>query len=362
MQFEDTTKFQVRTSWRSLEVLRQNFETARASIRIAALQYDQAIEQANAPASAASTSSRGGSSQGLNRIQALSSVLSAQNSLISIFVDYETARLNIYRDMGLMEIDSRGLWCDPFYQRQVPGFEESGAGTGSRPLANAVPPAPADNDPNGPSLLPADPEAEAWPELSDPAPLDPAMPGGPLVPSAPGGPAAPRGPSTPGGPAAPGLLPSANRMVPRAVPAAGTTGRQPVAGASLAVFAETAGKENENLPKKSAKADEMNAVTGNNSAKLTSDANLPGPLAGRAGFEPERPSSRIAPTPDISARLTAASTSRPQEVGPLHVPASQPSTSPFEESPLQLSRRHARQSLAEGANGRRSVIAVGRCG
>ena len=31
------------------------------------------------------------------------------------WVTYEANRLNIFRDMGIMEIDPRGVWTDPFY-------------------------------------------------------------------------------------------------------------------------------------------------------------------------------------------------------------------------------------------------------
>ena len=106
MELEDNVKLQIRTSWRNLNVLKQNFETARQAIRIAARQYDNAVELTSA----------GGQNQGLNLLNALNSVLSAQNNLISIWVSYERSRLEFYRDMGLMQIDPQGIWVDPFYQ------------------------------------------------------------------------------------------------------------------------------------------------------------------------------------------------------------------------------------------------------
>ena len=33
--------------------------------------------------------------------------------MIEAWVDYETARLNLYRDMGMMEIDEEGHWVEP---------------------------------------------------------------------------------------------------------------------------------------------------------------------------------------------------------------------------------------------------------
>ncbi|WP_417396984.1 TolC family protein [Gimesia chilikensis] len=112
MEAQDNIKFDIRRSWRQLNVLRQNFETSRVQIRLAALQYDSAVEATSDPAQA-------GRNQGLNLLNALSSVLEAQNSLISNWVNYEQNRLNIYRDMGIMEIDANGIWEDDFYQHRA---------------------------------------------------------------------------------------------------------------------------------------------------------------------------------------------------------------------------------------------------
>lgn len=113
MLSEDSVKYSVRQAWRQLEVLKQNFEVTRFAVRVAAQQYDNAVEQASNPNQQAG---RSAGQSGLNVINALNSVLQAQNDLIGIWVQYESARLNIYRDMGIMEIDARGLWVDPFYQ------------------------------------------------------------------------------------------------------------------------------------------------------------------------------------------------------------------------------------------------------
>ncbi|QDT93249.1 TolC family protein [Gimesia algae] len=112
MEAQDDVTFDIRQSWRQLNVLRQNFETSRVQIRLAALQYDSAVEATSDPAQA-------GRNQGLNLLNALSSVLEAQNSLISNWVNYEQNRLNIYRDMGIMEIDENGIWKDDFYQHRA---------------------------------------------------------------------------------------------------------------------------------------------------------------------------------------------------------------------------------------------------
>jgi len=122
MLLEDQVKLDVRSEWRQIQVLRQNIETARQNLRIAAVQLDSAIETFNAPGSAARTGGSGGSAsgnQGLNLLNALQSVLNAQNDLIRIWVQYEQNRINIHRDMDIMQVDERGVWIDPVYQNMM---------------------------------------------------------------------------------------------------------------------------------------------------------------------------------------------------------------------------------------------------
>jgi len=125
MLAEDEVKQEIRNAWRQLFVLRQNLETSRRAVRIAALQYDAAVDQSNAPPDsrsvqgASSGKSSGSGLAGNNLLNALNAILTAQNNLVSTYVNYERNRLNIYRDMGIMEIGEDGMWVDPFYRSQV---------------------------------------------------------------------------------------------------------------------------------------------------------------------------------------------------------------------------------------------------
>ncbi|MEZ6126974.1 MAG: TolC family protein [Planctomycetaceae bacterium] len=124
MRQEDLVKQDIRESWRQLLVSQQRLEIDRQTVRVAALQYDNAaLQAANATTSGAVGGGGGGGNNNLNLLNALNSVLNAQNSLVTDWMTYETNRLNIYRDMGIMQIDQAGLWDDPFYQRA--GLTES---------------------------------------------------------------------------------------------------------------------------------------------------------------------------------------------------------------------------------------------
>ncbi|GAB5443528.1 MAG: hypothetical protein Fues2KO_38770 [Fuerstiella sp.] len=109
MLLEDRVKQEIRESWRQLMVSEERLEIDRQTVRNAALQYDSATLQ----------STGAGQNNSLNLLRALESVQGAQDSLVRDWITYETNRLNIFRDMGIMEIDSDGVWADDFYQQEV---------------------------------------------------------------------------------------------------------------------------------------------------------------------------------------------------------------------------------------------------
>jgi outer membrane protein TolC len=107
MEAEDRIKQAIRVSWRQIQVQEYRLEIDRTTVRNAAFQYHSASLQA------AGTQQ----TNALSLVNALDSVLQAQNSLVADWITYETNRLNIFRDMGIMQIDPRGVWTDPFYQQ-----------------------------------------------------------------------------------------------------------------------------------------------------------------------------------------------------------------------------------------------------
>ena len=141
MLLEDQVKYDIRTSWRQLRVNAQNFETARKALRQAALQLD--INVANNLNPKLQVAGQGGTTNlgitGLNVLNAVSAVLAAQNNLILFWTSYERNRINIYRDMDIMEIDERGIWVDPIYQN----LDRSDPPSNSKESAHDIPPQPA---------------------------------------------------------------------------------------------------------------------------------------------------------------------------------------------------------------------------
>ena len=105
MAAEDRIKQDIRGNWRQLQVQEYRLEIDRTTVRNAALQYDAASLQASA----------GAQQNALSLLNALNSVLTAQNSLVADWITYETNRLNIFQNMGIMQLDPRGVWDDPYY-------------------------------------------------------------------------------------------------------------------------------------------------------------------------------------------------------------------------------------------------------
>jgi hypothetical protein len=114
---EDSVKNEVRRNWRQLAVQKRNLDTSRLALRLAAKQYESAVDESTAPAPVGGgAGTRSGGLQGTNLINAINSIIRAQNSLIGFWVQYEQNRLGIYRDMGMMEIGPDGIWNDPVYR------------------------------------------------------------------------------------------------------------------------------------------------------------------------------------------------------------------------------------------------------
>jgi hypothetical protein len=148
MLLEDQVKYDIRTSWRQLQVNRQNLETSRKNLRQAALQFDINVANnlnprpqgggAGGAAGGQAGTTNLGNASGLNINNALGALVRAQNALIQYWTSYERNRINIYRDMDIMQIDERGLWIDPVYQNlggRGPTFSDE--------PANVTPPEPS---------------------------------------------------------------------------------------------------------------------------------------------------------------------------------------------------------------------------
>lgn len=151
MAAEDAVKRSIRGSWRQLIVARQRLEIDRQTVRNAALQYDNVATDLS-------------QNNNLSLLNALDDVLDAQNSLVSDWITYETNRLNIFRDMGIMDINQDGIWTDDFYLQESPS--EFGAPQAVGGLTDN--PAEDMNSPDVPPNIPPEPQLLELPQLGTP--------------------------------------------------------------------------------------------------------------------------------------------------------------------------------------------------
>ena len=119
----------LRLDVRQLNLSRAQFEIGREQLVTAARRVEEAeSEQRNKRTLESSNT--------IILLQALQSLVDAKNSLIGRWVDYQTARMTIYRDLDLMDIDSRGVWLNE--------RDDIFRGPSPAPPAFAEPPPPLD--------------------------------------------------------------------------------------------------------------------------------------------------------------------------------------------------------------------------
>ena len=112
-QFEDAIWQTLRAEIRQLMRDRLSFEYGRKSVGIAADQIELNADARDLRESNPRTGTGGIGNEARNTIQALRALLSAQNGLLDIYVNYETVRRNLDLDLGTMELTPEGLWIDP---------------------------------------------------------------------------------------------------------------------------------------------------------------------------------------------------------------------------------------------------------
>ena len=119
-QFRDRIQRDVRSSLRQLKLDDLNFELRRAAVHVAITQVDLARLRLSEPARPVSASlpgqptQPGGQSQfgetvARDLVTAIIDLLNVQNDFLSVWVDHEVQQLNLDFDLGIMELDARGV-------------------------------------------------------------------------------------------------------------------------------------------------------------------------------------------------------------------------------------------------------------
>lgn len=117
MEFRDQIRAGLRARLRQIRLDQINLELRRTAVDVAIRQVDQARLKMNeppkpaanandAPAAASPTTAR-------DTVDALDRLLTTQNNLLNVWVDYLLQRMLLDFDMGTMRLDERGMWIDP---------------------------------------------------------------------------------------------------------------------------------------------------------------------------------------------------------------------------------------------------------
>jgi hypothetical protein len=116
IQFEDSVNQTLRQSLRTLTQLEINLEIQRRAVTIAARRVDQTRETLTKPpepsVAGQTSAAQFGPTAALNLLTAMNDLQSSQNNFMSVWLNHYATRMVLMRELGLMELDDRGIWID----------------------------------------------------------------------------------------------------------------------------------------------------------------------------------------------------------------------------------------------------------
>jgi hypothetical protein len=141
MESEDLIVTAVRAEIRQLRVLAENYKIQQRQVELAYATVESSLDTFRAPPAptpaggSALNTAVSAASLTQQLLSAQRSLPSAQNQLLSVWISYLTTRIELYRDLELMQFDPRGAWIDdPAACACAPGRpgEISGGGPASQ--------------------------------------------------------------------------------------------------------------------------------------------------------------------------------------------------------------------------------------
>ena len=110
--FEDEVSSDLREIIRKIRLNQLNFQLSRAAVHVAISQVEITQLRLREPPKPGATS-KFGATTARDLVSALSRLLSAQNELLGVWVNYEVERLSLDLQLGTMQLDEQGQWIDP---------------------------------------------------------------------------------------------------------------------------------------------------------------------------------------------------------------------------------------------------------
>lgn len=115
IQFEDGVNQSLRQSLRTLKQLEENLEIQRKAVVIAVRRVDQTREALSAPPQPTQPGQLPqplGATAAQNLLTALNDLSNSQNNFMSVWLNHLAGRMTLLRDLGILELDERGMWID----------------------------------------------------------------------------------------------------------------------------------------------------------------------------------------------------------------------------------------------------------
>lgn len=119
MAAEDQVAAQIRAEVRQLQVLVRTARIQQQSVELNFQQVENALEQFRAPQAPGAGAGNAGTVAALTQqlLNAYGRLPQSQNRLLAIWTQYLVARQQLYLDLELMRLDSRGVWIDELSNR-----------------------------------------------------------------------------------------------------------------------------------------------------------------------------------------------------------------------------------------------------
>jgi hypothetical protein len=114
MEAEDLAKQAVQGEIRQLRQFNEQYKLYQRQVELAYLTVDSTLEifQQPPPPGAATDTAARGASLAAQLLQAQGFLPTAQNALLTSWITYLNTRYQLYRDLELMPLDTRGVWID----------------------------------------------------------------------------------------------------------------------------------------------------------------------------------------------------------------------------------------------------------
>ena len=117
--FVDGVNRTLRDSLRNIDNVQFDFEVQRRSVLVAISRVHLAQLAMEKPPEVGQTSESMSNTLARDLVEALNSLLSAQNQFMTIWVDHYGLRSALCLDLGIMQLDENGIWLDPGSVREA---------------------------------------------------------------------------------------------------------------------------------------------------------------------------------------------------------------------------------------------------